>query len=154
MCIRYTHAIFGASRSGADRRRSDVAATTERRRSGVKSLCADRRRACNFARFGKGRNNPPVLFLETRAKLVVQFCAVVHRKLVRYKYSARSTGVNWSYTLFLLRVQSCALDTACGTTATRSSAIPSCARIVIIKSTQTPDASRALYSTCGAVRGG
>ena len=25
------------------------------------------------------------------------------------KYSARSTAVNWSYTLFLLRVQSCAL---------------------------------------------
>ena len=69
-------------------------------------------RACNFARFGDGRNNPPVLYLETRAKHVVQFCAVVHRKLlylVRYKYSARSTGVNWSYTLFLLRVQSCAL---------------------------------------------
>ena len=50
-------------------------------------------RACNFARFGDGRNNPPVLYLETRAKHVVQFCAVVHRKLlylVRYKYSARS----------------------------------------------------------------
>ena len=30
--------------------------------------------------------------------------------LVRYKYSARCTGVNWSYTLFLLRVKSCALE--------------------------------------------
>ena len=56
-------------------------------------------RASSFARFGDGRNNPPVIFLEMRTKLVVQFRAVVHRKLlylVRYKYSARSTGVNWS----------------------------------------------------------
>ena len=73
-------------------------------------------RACNFARFGNGRNNQPVLFLEgarnTWRNFVPLCSGSCYNYLVRrYKYSARFTGVNWSYTLFLLRVQSCALHT-------------------------------------------